>query len=112
MRGEIIILEFPYGDAGGFKIRPALVIQDDSILSVNVVVALITSQMQRVGPSRLLIDPSTPAGQGSGRRVPSVVLCENLYSPHRDRVLRSIGHLPVATMSQNDACLKAALGLS
>lgn len=111
MRGEIVLVDFPFGDGSGSKIRPALVVQDDGIASINVAVALITSQTGRVGPSRFLIDPRTPERQGSGLRVPSVVTCENLYSPNRNRILRTLGRLQPATMSQVDACLKAALGL-
>ena len=111
MRGDLVFLDFPYGDGEGSKVRPAIVVQDDDIDSINVIVALVTSQTHRVGPTRLLVDPTLPSGWGSGLRFPSVVSCENLYSPHRNRIICVIGRLPDATMLEVETCLKAALGL-
>lgn len=111
MRGDIVLVDFLFGDGSGSKVRPALVVQDDAISSINVAVVLITSQTHRAGASRLPVDPATPEGRGSGLRVASVIMCENLYSPHRNRIITQIGTLPAATMTRVDDCLKAALGL-
>ena len=83
-RGEVVIVDFPYSDQTGRKVRPALVVQsnvwnqrlDDTIL------ALITSSRQRkVGATtQYFVDISTDEGQQTGLRLDSVVQCENLIT--------------------------------
>ena len=83
MRSDVVI-DFPFGDGTGWKVRPAVVVQDDSIYSINVTVVLITSQKNLFGRSRLLIDPTKSDGQGSGLRITSVAACENFYFPESE----------------------------
>ncbi len=83
-RGEVVIVDFPYSDQTGRKVRPALVVQsnvwnqrlDDTIL------ALITSSRHRkVGATtQYFVDISTDEGQQTGLRLDSVVQCENLIT--------------------------------
>lgn len=114
-RAEIILAELPYSDRSGSKVRPALVVQNDSNNRrlQDVIVALITSSTARVGrePTQLLIDVATPEGQQSGLLHDSAVKCEHLITLHQRLVKRVIGRLPPATMQQIDDCLKVALGL-
>jgi mRNA-degrading endonuclease toxin of MazEF toxin-antitoxin module len=49
-RGDVVILDHPFSDASGSKVRPALVVQadrDNARLS-NTIVALITKNTSRV----------------------------------------------------------------
>jgi mRNA interferase MazF len=114
-RGDVIIVDYPYSDATGREVRPALVVQADEFnqrLS-DTVVALITSSRARfVGsPTQLPIDTSTADGRESGLRFPSVVQCENLVTIDKSFAIHTIGHLSVALMHRIDQCLKAALGI-
>jgi mRNA interferase MazF len=114
-RGDVIIVDYPFSDATGRKVRPALVVQADEFnrrLS-DTIVALITSSRSRfVGSAtQLSIDISTPDGRESGLRLASVVQCENLVTIDQSFAIRTIGHLSVALMQQIDQCLKAALGI-
>ncbi len=102
MRGDIVIIDFPFGDGTGWNIRPAVAGQDDSIYSINVAVMLMTSQTNLLRRSRLLIDPTKSNGQGLGLRMTSVAACENFYSPNRNRILSVIGRLPPSTMAKID----------
>ena len=114
-RGEVVLVDFPYSDHTGSKVRPALVVQadvwnqqlDDTIL------ALITSRRRRrVGATtQLLIDMTTAEGRQTGLRLNSVVQCENLLTYDQNLILRVIGRLSTTAMQQIDACLKAALGI-
>lgn len=114
-RGEVVLVDFPYSDRTGSKVRPALVVQadhwndrlDDSIL------ALITSSHRRkVGAAtQLVIEVATPAGRQAGLRIDSVVQCENLVTYDKSQVLRVLGSLPAESMGQIDSCLKASLGI-
>ena len=91
-RGEVVIVDFPYSDQTGRKVRPALVVQsnvwnqrlDDTIL------ALITgSRHRRVGATtQYFVDISTDEGQQTGLRFDSVIQCENLITYDQSLILR------------------------
>lgn len=114
-RGDIVLVDFPYSDQTGRKVRPALVVQadvwnqriDDTIL------ALITSsQRRRSGViTQLDIDITTTEGQQTGLRLNSVIQCENLVTYDQALLLRVLGHLSASAMQQINVCLKAALGI-
>ena len=114
-RGDIVILDVPFSDRTGSKVRPALIVQDDDLnqrLS-DTIVALITSSRRRFtgAASQLPIDLSTPEGRQSGLRAASVIQCENLVTIDKSFVLSTIGRLTGNLMSGIDGCLKAALGI-
>ena len=114
-RGDIVLVDFPYSDHTGSKVRPALVVQaevgnqrlDDTIL------ALITSRRRRrIGAvTQFAIDISTADGRPTGLRLNSVVQCENLITDDRNLILRVLGRLMTSAMQQIDDCLKASLGI-
>jgi mRNA interferase MazF len=108
MRGDIVIVDFPFSDAAQTKRRPALVVLGDSVPSVNTIIALITSNPNRIGATRLVIDPALETG--SGLLAVSVVACESLFSLHQRLIVKRIGFISRATMAQIDDCLKIALG--
>jgi mRNA interferase MazF len=112
-RGEVVIVDYPYSDASGRKVRPALVVQSDSKNASldDTILALITSQLRRNLDTHVLIDVANAEGRQSGLRMSSAVQCENLYTIDQKMVLRTIGSLPAATMQRVDECLKLALGL-
>jgi mRNA interferase MazF len=109
MRGDVVIVDFPFSDASQAKRRPALVVQADAVASVNTIIALITSNLTRTGPTRLFVDSATETG--SGLKTSSVILCEALFSILTSRIIKKVGSLSAATMAQVDDGLKAALGL-
>ena len=114
-RSDIVLMDFPYSNHTGSKVRPALVVQadvwnqrlDDTIL------ALITSSPQRrTGAStQYFIDISTVEGQQTGLRYDSIVQCENLVTYDHRLIIRILGRLPDSAMQQVDTCLKASLGI-
>jgi mRNA-degrading endonuclease toxin of MazEF toxin-antitoxin module len=114
-RGDVVILDHPFSDASGSKVRPALVVQGDArnAAMTHTIIAMITKTLWRAGsdPSQLLIDVTTPDGKLSGLNATSAVTCGNLFTVHEDRIRRKIGALSPALMSQIDGCLKAALNL-
>ena len=114
-RGDVVLVDHPFSDATGSKVRPALVVQADSrnAILTNTVVAMITKNLSRVGtdPTQLLIDIRTPDGQQSGLRINSAVTCGNLFTVHEDRVRKKIGECSPTLMRRINGCLKAALEL-
>jgi mRNA interferase MazF len=114
-RGDVIIVDWPFSDGTGRKVRPALVVQADEFnrrLS-DTIIALITSSRSRfVGSAtQLPVDIATTEGRESGLRLASVVQCENLVTIDKSFVIHTIGHLTGGLMQQIDLCLKAALGI-
>ncbi len=113
-RADIVILDHPYSDGSGSKVRPALVVQNDrdNVRLTNTIVALITRNISRVGePTQMLIDLATVEGQQSGLNQTSAVVCTNLFTVAQGRVRQVIGSLPASLMTKIDVCLKAALEL-
>jgi len=113
-RGDVVLLDYPYADGSGSKVRPVLIVQNDrdnQRLS-NTIVALITKNVSRVHePTQLLIDISTPEGQQSGLNQTSAVTCGNLFTVAQTKVRRVVGSLSPAMMTRIDVCLKGALEL-
>jgi mRNA interferase MazF len=114
-RGDVILVDFPFSDATGSKVRPALIVQADELNQRldDTILALITSSRSRFTGSatQLPIDISTPDGRESGLRLASVVQCENLATVDKSFAIHVIGHLSDALMRQIDHCLKAALDI-
>ena len=113
--GDIALVDFPYSDHTGSKIRPALVVQadawnqrlDDTILSL-----ITSSQHRRVGSAtQWVINITTAEGQQTGLRLNSVIQCENLLTYDQALILRVLGRLSVTAMEQINACLKATLDI-
>jgi mRNA-degrading endonuclease toxin of MazEF toxin-antitoxin module len=80
-RGDVVIANFPFQDVPGAKVRPALVVQNnsDNAALPNTILAMITGNLADAGrPTNLLVDPTSAEGAGSGLRGPSLVKCENL----------------------------------
>jgi mRNA interferase MazF len=113
-RGDVVLLDYPYADGSGSKVRPVLIVQNDrdNQRLTNTIVALITKNVSRVHePTQLLIDVSTPEGQQSGLNQTSAVTCGNLFTVAQTKVRRVVGSLSPAMMTRIDVCLKAALEL-
>ena len=108
------MVRFPYSDGTGSKVRPSLVVQNDADNQRldNTIVAMITGNVSHAHePTQFLVDPSTPEGQTSGLRGPSVVKCSVLTTIAQRTILRNVGSLPDTAMQQINDCLKSALGL-
>jgi mRNA interferase MazF len=113
-RGDVVLLDYPYAVGSGSKVRPVLIVQNDrdNQRLTNTIVALITKNVSRVHePTQLLIDISAAEGRQSGLNQSSAVTCCNLFTVAKTKVCREIGRLSPTTMTQIDACLKAAFAL-
>ena len=113
--GNIVIVDYPYSDNTGSKVRPALVVQSDiwnQRLETTIIASITSSHRRRVrAATQYFIDIATADGQQTGLRLNSTVKCENLLTYNKNRILGVIGRLPDSAMQQVDVCLKAALGI-
>jgi mRNA interferase MazF len=115
-RGEVVLVDFPYSDHTGSKVRPALVVQADAWnqrLDDTILALITSSRHRRVGAAtQFVIDITTAEGQQTGLRLNSVIQCENLLTYDQALILRVLGRLSATSMEQINAYLKAALGIS
>lgn len=112
-RGDVAIIDYPFSDGGGRKLRPVLVVQSDAnnALLTDTIVALITSRLHRSLPTHVDVDPASAEGRLSGLRLVSRIQCENLYTIDQRFVLRIVGSLPAAVMQKVNQCLRISLDL-
>jgi mRNA interferase MazF len=114
-RADVVIIDHPFSDASGAKVRPALVVQSDPRNGrlTETVVALISTNVRHVGTdtAQLLVDIASPDGQASGLKQTSAVKCGKLFTIHEGLVRRKIGVLSPTLMLKINDCLKMALEL-
>lgn len=114
-RGEVVLVDFPFSDHTGSKVRPALVVQADALNQRidDTILALITSSRhRRMGAAtQLVIDIATAEGQQTGLRFNSVIQAENLLTYDQSLILRILGRLSATAIEQMDICLKITLGI-
>jgi mRNA interferase MazF len=115
-RGDVVLLDFPFSDASGGKVRPAVVVQNDThnrrMMATIVVLVTKTTHRVRREPTQFLIPANSPEGKSAGLHFDSAVACTNLYTVHEDFVHYRIGRLPNSLTTTLDGCLKAALGIA
>ena len=91
------------------KTRPALIVQNDTANrhSAITIVAAISSQFDYpLYPTEVLINP--PEG---GLRTASVVLLNQIRSIDKQRLVRRLGTLKLATMERVDHAIVISMGL-
>ena len=112
-RGDIVLVDYPFSDRTGSKVRPALVVQADVLNRriTDTILAAISRSTHRASATQLFIDISTPEGRQTGLRQNSMIQCENLLTYDQRLVITKIGQLSTPLMQQVNGCLRAALGL-
>ncbi len=114
-RGDVVLVDYPYSDRAGSKVRPCVVVQNDADNQRldDTIVVLITSRTRFTSgrSTELLITAQSESGKRAGLIFDSAVQAQNLVTIDRSFIRRKIGSLPAGTMADVDHCLKAALGL-
>ena len=113
-RGDVVLVDYPFSDRTGSKVRPALVVQTDTLNQriTDTILVAISRSTHRASGTQLLIDLNTPEGAHSGLRQDSMVQCENILTFDQRLIIASIGSLSSPLMQRIDACLKAVLQLT
>jgi mRNA interferase MazF len=112
-RGDVVLVDYPYTDRTGSKVRPTLVVSADEINNEDdAVIAAITSVVRAsLKSSELFVDLTKPDAVGSGLLSDSVVECWNLLTIDQKFIVHKIGRLSRGLMRQVDDCLKKGLGV-
>ena len=60
-RGDVVLVNFPYSDLSQVAQRPALIVQDETVLTGfdQWIVVQITNNLARTGPSRVRVNKSS-----------------------------------------------------
>jgi len=110
-RGDVVLVHFPYSDLRTYKKRPALIIQDETVetgLSQRLVVQ-ITSNLGRLGETRVLVRKNSCEGRKMGLLTDSVIAVDHIATVLPREIDKIIGHCP--HMARVEAALRRILRL-
>jgi mRNA interferase MazF len=110
-RGDVILVKFPYSDLVRYKKRPALVVQDETVvtgLSQRVVVQ-ITSNLGRTGDTRVPVKKDSPDGQAMGILSDSVIVADHLPTVLPREIDKVISRC--TCMPEVETALKRVIGI-
>ena len=110
-RGEVVLVDWPYSDRSGSKLRPAVVVQADLLNGIldDTILVQITTKAHGVYGTQVALDPAQETG--SGLLQMSFASCTNFLTTDQLMINQTIGILSDAVMQQIDDCLKMVLAL-
>ncbi len=111
-RGDVVLVDFPFADGLGSKLRPAVVVQnnrDNVRLATTIVVAITSNLRHQMEATQVLLDPNTHEGGLAGVLRLSVIKCETMGTVHDNAIQRKIGVLSANHLVKLNGALKAAL---
>jgi mRNA-degrading endonuclease toxin of MazEF toxin-antitoxin module len=110
-RGDVVLVDRPYRDRTGSKLRPAVVVQADFLngLIADTVLVSITRTVRPARRTEALIDPAVEVN--SGLRHVSAASCNNFLTIDPALIYRTIGYLGNAAAQNINDKLKTALDL-
>jgi mRNA interferase MazF len=110
-RGEVVLVDWPYTDLSGSKLRPAVVVQADFLNSLidDTILVQITGTRHGIPGTEVEIDPAQETG--SGLLKVSYVSCTNILTKEQALIDQVIGYLSAAVLGQIEACLKTVLAI-
>jgi mRNA interferase MazF len=112
VRGDIVLLSFPFTDLQSARVRPALVVSTDSFNKVNddAIFVFITSREYRT-PYDVRITSSDPSFKGTGLKVSSTMRVSKLMSLEQKLVRRRLGRADKRLQETLDSALAGLLDL-
>jgi mRNA interferase MazF len=101
MKRKTVLIDFPYDNLSGSKIRPAYCLTDPVGEHRQIVFALITSRIPTLLlTTDLILDLAHPDFAKSGLRKPSTLRFNHLITLRRSMIQRRLGELSLETHSQ------------
>ena len=99
VKGDIVLIPFPFTNLTGTKLRPALVLASTNL---DVIVCFITSQSHRVELTDVHLKPNL----ANGLKLESVVRTSKIATLDKSLVTGLLGNLTQHELSQIDQSLK------
>jgi mRNA interferase MazF len=104
LKGKIVLIPFPFTDLTSTKLRPALVLYENE---KDVVVAFISSRIEKTGPTDIVIDKTHPEFKQTGLKVESVLKIDKIATLSKELIIGEIGEVgPKVKKEINDKILK------
>lgn len=109
--GEVVEVDWPFGDLTGSKKRPAIVVQADFLNSLidDTILVQVTSTRHGLPGTEVVLDPAIETTSGLSKVC--VASCINILTMDQSLIMRTIGSVSDAAMQQISACLKTLLEL-
>ncbi len=110
-RGDVVLVFFPHSDLETYSKRPALVVQDEQVHTgiSQKIVAMITTNLARQGPTRIIVSKNSLDGRRMGIIRDSVIVADNLATILETQIDKTIGYCP--NTGQLDSALRKILRL-
>jgi mRNA interferase MazF len=109
-RGDVVLINWPFSDRTGSKLRPAVVVQADFLngLISDTVLVQITGRTRKA-VTEVLLDPAVETA--SGLRTISYAICNNFQTADQRLVHRHMGQLSPSAIGNIEGKIKLALEL-
>ena len=98
-KGDVVLLDFPFSDLSGKKMRPALVLVAGRS---EVVVAFISSQVEKAEADDIVFRPAAHTGLTR----PSLLRVAKVATLDRWQIQHGMGRLTAAELAQVDAAMR------
>lgn len=109
-RGRIILVPFPFTDLTAQKVRPALIVSNNT-KQPDVIVAFISTVLTRpTATEHVLVRERDPAFVKTGLKFSSIIRCDKLSTLDKRIVLGELGSLPTVHLRRVNRGLRVALG--
>jgi len=111
-RGDIVLLSFPFTNLKSSKVRPALVVSEDSFnkISKDRILLFVTSKKYST-PFNIRVLKSSSSFQATGLKKASTFRVSKLMCLDQSLVQRRLGRADTNLLKKVDAALRCLLGL-
>ena len=113
-RGSVVLVRYPFTDLSGLKVRPAIVLTPDSLLTIldDVTCLFISSVVpNKLLPTDMVLEMSHPSFSQTGLKYRSVLRAHKLAVLEKTLVLRKLGNVDKSLMNGVNEKLRLSLGL-
>lgn len=93
IKGDIVLVNFPFTDLSQTKLRPAIILWVDQAGSDVVLCAITSQNTDRLKDGEFLINTEDPEFNATGLRVRSKARVTRIFTLNRELVLRKLGKL-------------------
>jgi mRNA interferase MazF len=110
-RGDVVLVDWPYSDLTGSKLRPAVVAQADLLngLINDTIYVMVTGTRHGIPNTEVELDPAVETISGLLKK--SYASCSNLLTRDQALAHHTLGALSDTAMRQVEGCLKHVLEL-
>ena len=110
-RGDVVLVDWPYSDGAGGKLRPAVIVQADYLngLIDDTILVQITSKGHGIPGTEVKLDPAQETF--SGLKFVSYAFCPNVLTAEQATIDQALGYLSDGAMRQIESVLRSTLGM-